>query len=55
MACCINFRKKSTTTEAMKNIWDMYPDAVKGRTCKSWFKKFKYGDWEISNKPHSGK
>ncbi|CAI9722854.1 Hypothetical predicted protein [Octopus vulgaris] len=35
------FRKKSTATEAMKNICEVYPDAVKTHTCQLWFEKFK--------------
>lgn len=36
----------------MKNICDMYPDAVKARI---WFKRFKGGDCNISDKPRFGR
>ncbi|XP_014780525.1 histone-lysine N-methyltransferase SETMAR-like [Octopus bimaculoides] len=49
------FRKKSTATEAMKNIYEVYPDAAKARTCQLWFKKFKDGDCDISDKRRSGR
>ncbi|XP_014790817.1 histone-lysine N-methyltransferase SETMAR-like [Octopus bimaculoides] len=49
------FRKNSTTIEAMKNICEVYPDAVKARTCRLWFKRFKDGDYDISDKPRSGR
>ncbi|XP_014771093.1 uncharacterized protein LOC106869745 [Octopus bimaculoides] len=47
--------EKSITTKAVKKICEVYSDAVKGRTCQLWFKRFKDGDCEISNKPCSGK
>ncbi|XP_029648940.1 histone-lysine N-methyltransferase SETMAR-like [Octopus sinensis] len=49
------FRRNSSTTEAMKNICQVYPDAVKARTCRLWFKRFKDGDYDISDRPRSGR
>ena len=49
------FRSGSSATEAFKNICAVYTDAVKVRTCQLWYKRFKNGDFDISDKPRSGR
>ncbi|XP_029644898.1 histone-lysine N-methyltransferase SETMAR-like [Octopus sinensis] len=49
------FQKKSTTTVAMKNICEVYPDAVKDHKCQLWFKRFKDVNCDIFDKSCSGR
>lgn len=49
------FRKGSSATEACRNICALYTGAVKTRTCQLWFKRFKNGDCDITDKPRSGR
>ncbi|XP_029637542.1 histone-lysine N-methyltransferase SETMAR-like [Octopus sinensis] len=39
----------------MKNICEVYPDAVKAHTCQLWFKRFKDGNCDMSDKSHIGR
>lgn len=45
------FQKRHTATEAIKNICNVFPDAVKARKYYLLLKRFKDGDCNIFNKP----
>ena len=51
------FRKKnSSARDATKNICDaMAPSTVSYDTAKVWFRKFKNGDFDLTDKPRSGR
>lgn len=50
------FHQKKTAAEAYKNICSVYGEgAVGSSTCREWFIKFKNGDFDLSDKPRSGR
>lgn len=49
------FHRGSNATRTTKNICAVYPDAMTVRKCQRWFSKFKKGDYDLSDKPRSGR
>ena len=42
--------------EACRNLLKVFGEGiVSDRTCRRWLKKFKTGDFDLSDKPHSGR
>jgi len=50
------FHQKKNAADAHRIICETYDENVIAiRTCANWFKRFKNGDFDISDKEHSGR
>ena len=50
------FNKGNNAVNAVKNICDVYGDnVIKVRKCQQWFAKFRSGDFDLSDRPRSGR
>ena len=50
------FHQVKSAAKAHRTIWPTYGDSVIDEsTCCRWFRKFKNGDFDLSDKPRSGK
>lgn len=49
------FRSGRNASNATKNICGVYPNGVSLRKCQRWFKKFNDGDFDLCDKPKSGR
>lgn len=52
---CLLYEFQKIYTEAIKNICDVCPDALKARMCQLGLKSFKDSDCDISDKPRFGR
>ena len=50
------FRKGKKAAQVAKKLRDVYGDeALKGRQCQNWFRKFRSGDFSLQDEPRSGR
>jgi len=50
------FRKGKNAEQVAKKLRDVYGDeALKGRQCQNWFRKFRSGDFSLKDEPRSGR
>ena len=50
------FQQGRNGTEAYRNLLKMFGEGtVSDRTCRRWYEKFETGDFELSDKPRSGR
>ncbi len=50
------FQKKNNATKATENICSVYGEnALNVRTCQFWFKRFREGNFDLSDNPRSGR
>ena len=50
------FQQGRNGTEAYRNLLKMFGEGtVSDRTCRRWYEKFETGDFDLSDKPHSGR
>ena len=48
------FRKGKNAVQVAKKLRDVYGDeALKGRQCQNWFRKFRSGDFSLKDEPRS--
>jgi len=48
-------QKKKNATDAHRIICETYENVIAIRTCANWFKRFENGNFDISDKEHSGR
>jgi histone-lysine N-methyltransferase SETMAR len=48
------FHRKKSAAEAARKICKTYPNAISERQCQEWFKRFREGDFDLSDRPRSG-
>ena len=50
------FQQGRNGTEAYRNLLKMFGEGtVSDRTCRRWYEKFETGDFDLSDKPRSGR
>ena len=50
------FQQGRNATEACRNLLKVFgEDTVSDRTCRRWYEKFETGDFDLSDKPRSGR
>ena len=50
------FQQRRNVTEACRNLLKVFgEDTVSDRTCRRWYEKFETGDFDLSDKPRSGR
>ena len=50
------FQQGRNATEACRNLLKVFGEGtVSDRTCRRWFEKFESGDFDLSDKPRSGR
>ena len=50
------FQQGRNATEAYRNLLKVFGEStVSDRTCRRWYEKFETGDFDLSDKPRSGR
>ena len=50
------FNSKKTAAEAHRELQEVYGDAALSETtCRDWFHRFKYGDFDVDDRPREGR